>query len=56
MVETRTSILGIAPYEGMQTAIERAAQAYPDIHLDVYTGDLKEGRSRHCRADASGSL
>ena len=43
MVETRTSILGIAPYEGMQTAIERAAQAYPDIHLDVYTGDLKEG-------------
>lgn len=43
MVETRTRILGIAPYEGMQTAMERAAQAYPNVQLDVYTGDLEEG-------------
>ena len=43
MVETRTRILGIAPYEGMQTAMERAAQAYPNVQMDVYTGDLEEG-------------
>ena len=27
MVETRTRILGIAPYEGMHAAMDRAAQA-----------------------------
>lgn len=43
MVETRTRILGIAPYEGMRTAMESAAQAYPDIQLDVFTGDLDVG-------------
>lgn len=36
-------ILGIAPYEGMQSAMERAAENIPDIHLDVYTGDLEAG-------------
>ncbi len=43
MIETRTRILGIAPYEGMRAAMERAAQAYPEIQVDVYTGDLEEG-------------
>ncbi len=43
MLKTRTRILGIAPYEGMQTVMERAAQAYPDVQLDVYTGDLDDG-------------
>lgn len=43
MVETRTRILGIAPYEGMHIAMNRAAQAYPDVQLDVFTGDLDEG-------------
>lgn len=43
MVKTRTRILGIAPYEGMNTAMKRAAQAYPNIQMDVYTGDLEEG-------------
>ncbi len=43
MVETRTRILGIAPYEGMHTVMDRAAQAYPNIQLDVYTGDLEVG-------------
>lgn len=43
MVETRTRILGIAPYEGMHTAMERAAQAYPNAQLDIYIGDLDEG-------------
>ena len=45
MVETRTRILGIAPYDGMHTAMEHAAQAYPDVQLDVYTGDLEEGQN-----------
>ena len=36
-------ILGIAPYEGMRTTMLRAAESYPGIHLDVYTGDLEEG-------------
>lgn len=45
MVKTRTRILGIAPYEGMKTVMERAAQAYPDVELDIYIGDLEEGVS-----------
>lgn len=36
-------ILCIAPYEGMRTAMLRAAESYPDIHVDVFTGDLEEG-------------
>lgn len=43
MVKTCTRILGIAPYEGMHTVMERAAQAYPNAQLDIYTGDLDEG-------------
>ena len=41
--QTQVRILGIAPYEGMQTTMERAADNSPDIHLDVYIGDLEEG-------------
>lgn len=36
-------ILGIAPYDGMRVAMERAAEEYPNIHIDVFTGDLDEG-------------
>lgn len=43
MVKSCTRILGIAPYEGMLTVMERAAQAYPNVQLDIYTGDLEEG-------------
>lgn len=43
MVELCTRILGIAPYEDMHTAMERAAQAYPNVQLDVFTGDLEAG-------------
>lgn len=43
MVNARIKILGIAPYEGMRTVMERAAQAYPEIQLDIHTGDLEEG-------------
>ena len=45
MIETRTHILGIAPYDGMRTAMEHAAEAYPNVQLDVYTGDLEEGQT-----------
>lgn len=43
MVNTHTRILGIAPYEGMRTVMERTAEAYPNVQLDVYTGDLEVG-------------
>lgn len=36
-------ILGIAPYEGLLEGMRRAAQAFPDVELDVYTGDLQQG-------------
>lgn len=45
MVEYQTRILGIAPYDGMRTTMESAAQAYPSVKLDVYTGDLDEGQA-----------
>lgn len=44
MLKTHTHILGIAPYDGMHTAMEQVAQAYPDVKMDVYTGDLEEGQ------------
>ena len=43
MVETKIRILGIAPYEGMHTVMDRASQDYPNIQLDVFTGDLEVG-------------
>lgn len=43
MKQLPVHILGIAPYDGMRTAMERAAETYPDIHLDAFTGDLEEG-------------
>lgn len=43
MKQLPVRILGIAPYEGMRTAMERVAEEYPDVHTDVFTGDLEEG-------------
>ncbi|MBQ8094803.1 MAG: PrpR N-terminal domain-containing protein [Clostridia bacterium] len=37
------SILAIAPYESMSVALQRAAEAFPNIHLDIHTGDLQDG-------------
>ena len=37
MVETHTRILGIAPYDGMRTAMEQAAQALSLIHISEPT-------------------
>lgn len=45
MIETHTRILGIAPYDGMRTAMEQAAQAYPNVEMDIYTGDLEDGQA-----------
>ena len=45
MEQSKIHILGIAPYDGMRTAMERAAEAYPQIQLDAYTGDLDAGVS-----------
>lgn len=36
-------VLGIAPYEGMQFEMQRVAEEYPNIQLEVYTGDMEEG-------------
>ncbi len=36
-------ILVIAPYEAMKRSIEQAVEAYPQIILDVFVGDLDEG-------------
>lgn len=43
MVQAKARVLGIAPYEGMKLAMERAAEAYPELRLDVHTGDLEAG-------------
>lgn len=43
VAQEQTHVLGIAPYEGMKLAMEREAEAFPDLHLDVRTGDLEAG-------------
>lgn len=43
MEESIVRVLGIAPFESLRTAIERAAEAYPGLRVDVQTGDLEEG-------------
>lgn len=36
-------VLAIAPYEVMTTALLRAAEGFPGIRLEAYTGDLQAG-------------
>ncbi len=43
MKQLPVHILGIAPYEGMRVAMEREARNFPNIHLDVFTGDMDDG-------------
>ncbi len=43
MNDSRIHILGIAPYEGMKTVMEQAAENNPNIQLDVAIGDMEEG-------------
>ena len=39
----RIRILAIAPYEAMASALVRSAESFPDVQMDVFTGDLEEG-------------
>lgn len=39
----KTRVLGIAPYEGMKTIMEKIASGMPEIELDVFIGDLQRG-------------
>lgn len=43
MKQLPVRILGIAPYERMCASMEQVSQAYPNIQLDVFLGDLDEG-------------
>lgn len=43
MKQLPVHILGIAPYEGMRATMERIAEEYPNISMDVFTGDMEEG-------------
>ncbi len=43
--ETPIRILAIAPYESMKVSLVHAAEHFPGISMDVYTGDLEEGVS-----------
>ena len=36
-------LLAIAPYEAMTTALTRCAESFPDVNMDVFSGDLEEG-------------
>lgn len=36
---------GHRPYDGMRTAMAQAAQAYPNVEMDIYTGDLEDGQA-----------
>lgn len=36
-------VLAVAPYEGMRTAIFQAADAFPNLKLDIVVGDLEQG-------------
>lgn len=39
----KIKVLGIAPYEGMRTQMETLAESHPDLQLDAYVGDLRQG-------------
>ncbi len=39
----KIKILGIAPYEGMKTIMQKLAETREDMELDVFVGDLNEG-------------
>ena len=43
MNQKKIRVLGIAPYDGMRLAMLKEAPYYPQLSLDVYTGDLDEG-------------
>ena len=40
---SRMKVLGVAPYEGMQSLMYKVAEEFPDIELSVFLGDLAAG-------------
>lgn len=46
-------ILAMAPYNGMHIALERLAESYPDVAMDIYTGDLEEAAAILRKIDLS---
>lgn len=40
---SRIRILGIAPYDGLKSLMEKTALEFPDIELTAMSGDLQEG-------------
>lgn len=53
MADSKINILGIVPYESMKNVLLRAAENYPQVHIDVYVGNLQEGvniiNRTHCK-------
>lgn len=43
MENKKIRILGIAPYEAMKTVMQKLAEKRPEIELDVFVGDLRQG-------------
>lgn len=43
MKQPITRILGVAPYDGMRTALEKVAVNYPNVRFDAFTGDMEDG-------------
>ena len=43
MNELKIRVLAVAPYEGMRTEIIQAADAFPNLKLDIVVGDLEQG-------------
>lgn len=43
MAEQKIKVLGIAPYEGMKTIMEKLVRERTDMDLDVFVGDLNKG-------------
>lgn len=45
MQQTVIRILGVAPYEGLHTIMERVAEEFPDVQMESYIGDMDAGVS-----------
>ena len=42
-MEKTIRILGIAPYEALRAAMVKIAKNRPDLSVDIYLGNMKEG-------------
>ena len=46
---TKIRLLGIAPYENMQSLMLKVAEEYPQIELTVFVGDMQQGVEKALR-------